>query len=51
VKAALDFLPVTELLHEVLRRKSKMHEIAEATAVAFPVLILTTARFTEVGDG
>jgi len=27
-----------------------MHKIAEATPVAFTVLILATARFTEVGD-
>ena len=51
VELPLGALAVLQRFRQVGRREAKMHEVAEATTVAFSVLILATAGFTEVGDG
>lgn len=49
MQSTLEFLTVAEGAYEVLRREPEVHEVAEATAVAFAVFILSAARFAEVG--
>lgn len=48
METAFQSLPMPEGTDEVWGSEAEMHEIAEAAAVAFSVLVLTTARFTEV---
>lgn len=48
VETAFQSLPMPKGTDEVWGSEAEMHEIAEAAAVAFSVLVLTTARFTEV---
>jgi len=44
-------LPGVEGRDEGFRGEAKMHEVAETSAVAFAVFILSTTGFTEVCDG
>lgn len=41
---------MTERGCELLRRQSKMHEVAEASSVTFPVFVLSATCLTEIRD-
>lgn len=50
VQFSFQALTVTERACELLRCQPKMHEIAEASSIAFSVFILSAAGLTEVRD-
>ena len=51
VEPPLEPLAVAEGTHQLWGREPQMHEIAEATSVAFTILVLTAACFTKIGYG